>query len=170
MTRKTVCTACTPSSAWITSKPSRVSTDDTIRRRVGLSSAITTVGMTTTLSSPDETAHRLHELILVELRLQQISAGTGLEPGSLVLLASARGHDDDRHLLPSTRAANRTRQRKAVHAGHFHVGDDEVRGGVLEPGGAVQAVDSSDHVVAGTFEDHPLQLAHTDRVFDDEDA
>src|SRR3954447_20416830 len=84
MTRKTVCTACTPSSAWMTSKPSRVSTDDTIRRRVGLSSAITTVGMTATLSSPDETAHRLHELVLVELRLQQVGAGAGLEPGALV--------------------------------------------------------------------------------------
>src|SRR4051812_32434466 len=170
MTRKTVCTASTPSSAWTTSKPSRVSTDDTIRRRVGLSSAITTVGMTATLSSPDETAHRLHELVLVELRLQQVGAGAGLEPGALVFLAAAGGHDDDRHLLPAAGAGNRTRQCKAVHARHFHVGHDEVRRGVLESGGAVQTVDSGDHVVAGTFEDDPLQLAHTDGVLDDEHA
>src|SRR4051812_41536114 len=168
MTRKTVCTASTPSSAWTTSKPSRVSTDDTIRRRVGLSSAITTVGMTTTLSSSDETAHRLHELVLVELRLQQVGAGAGLEPGALVVLAAARRHDDDRHLLPTAGASDRAGQRKTVHARHLDVGDHQVRRGVLQPRRAVQAVDRGHDVVPGAFEDHPLELADADGVLDDE--
>src|SRR3954452_21047750 len=104
MTRNTVCTACTPSSAWTTSNPSRVSTDDTMRRRVGLSSAITTVGMGATLSSPDETALGLDERFVVEFGFQQVFPRAALEAGALVVVAAARGHDDHRHLLPPARA------------------------------------------------------------------
>src|SRR4051794_20090860 len=170
MTRNTICTACTPSSAWTTSNPSRVSTDDTMRRRVGLSSAITTVGMRATLSSPDETAHGLDELVLVELGLQQVSTRARLEAGALVLVASARGHDDDGHLLPPARAADGARQRKAVHAWHLHVGDDQVRRIVLEPSRAVEPVDGGDDVVAGSFKNDPLELAHPHGVLDHEHA
>src|SRR3954452_5349889 len=169
MTRNTVCTACTPSSAWTTSNPSRVSTDDTMRRRVGLSSAITTVGIGATLSSPDETAHGLDELVLVEFCLQQVRTRAGLETCTLVVVAAARGHDDHRHLLPPARAADGAGQRKAVHAGHLDVGDDEVGRVVLQPRGAVQPVDGRHDVVTGAFEDDPLELADTDRVLDDED-
>src|SRR3954463_54623 len=168
ITRNTVCTACTPSSACTTSKPSRVSTDDTIRRRVGLSSAITTVGMPATLSSPDETAHRLHELVLVELRLQQVGAGTGFETGALVVLAPSRGHDDDRPLLPATGPADRTGQRKTVHARHLDIGDHEVSRGILEARRSVQPVDGRHDVVAGAFEDDPFELADADGVLDDQ--
>src|SRR3954447_17685300 len=116
--RKTVCTASTPSSAGTTSKPSRVSTEVTMRRRVGLSSAITTVGMSRNSSSADETADRLDELILVELRLQQISTCTGVQSGTLVLFAAPRGHDDARSLLPAAGPPNRAGQLETVHAGH----------------------------------------------------
>src|SRR3954465_5739610 len=100
MVRNTACTASTPSSAGITSKPSRVSTDVTMRRRVGLSSAMTTVGMVRS-STPDERADRLDELVLVELGLQQVGTGAGLEAGLLVLLAATRGHDHDGDVLPA---------------------------------------------------------------------
>src|SRR4051812_1020294 len=177
MLRSTVCTASTPSSASITSKPSRVSTEETIRRRVGLSSAMTTVGMLAPscglrrdfLLTPDEAADRLDELVLVELSLQQISAGPRIQPGALILLAAARGHDDDRHLLPATRASNRAGQGVTVHSGHLDVGDDEVRGITLEPRGSVETVDSRHDVVSGTFEDDSFELAHTDRVLHDKD-
>src|SRR5947209_4635671 len=152
MLRSTVCTASTPSSAWITSNPSRVSTEETIRRRVGLSSAMTTVGILGLLT-PDEAADRLHELVLVELSLQQVGAGPRIQPGALIFLAAARRHDDDRHLLPSSRASNRARQRVTVHSGHLDVGDDEVRRIILEPCRAVETVDSRHDVVAGAFED-----------------
>src|SRR3954471_18432432 len=168
MTRNTVCTACTPSSAWTTSNPSRVSTDDTMRRRVGLSSAITTVGMGATLSSPDETAHGLDELVLVEFGLQQVCTGAGLEAGALVVVAAARGHDDHGHLLPPACAADGAGQGEAVHAGHLDVGDDEVGGVVLESRGAVPPVAGGHDVVTGAFEDDPLELADTARVLDDE--
>src|SRR4051794_17330614 len=169
MVRSTVCTASTPSSAWITSNPSRVSTEETIRRRVGLSSAMTTVGIRGSLT-PDEAADRLDELVLVELSLQQIRAGASIQPGTLIFLAAPRGHDDDRHLLPASRTPNGARQRVAVHSGHLDVGHDEISGVALQPGRPVEAVDGGDDVVAGSFEDHALQLAHTDGVLHDEHA
>src|SRR3954454_16709664 len=169
MVRSTVCTASTPSSAWITSNPSRVSTEETIRRRVGLSSAMTTVGIWAPLS-PDEAADRLDELVLVELSLQQICAGASIQPGTLIFLAAPRGHDDDRHLLPATRTPNGAGQRVAVHSGHLDVGHDEISRVPLQPCGAVEAVDGGDDVVAGAFEDHALQLADTDGVLHDEHA
>src|SRR3954451_19627237 len=176
MVRNTVCTASTPSSAWITSNPSRVSTEETIRRRVGLSSAMTTVGILFSLCaayaagslSPDEAADRLDELVLVELSLQQICAGASIQPGTLIFLAAPRGHDDDRHLLPATRTPNGAGQRVAVHSGHLDVGHDEISGIALQPRRPVEAVDGGDDVVSGAFEDHALELADTDGVLDDE--
>src|SRR4051812_50152863 len=124
--RKTVCTASTPSSAGTTSNPSRVSTDVTMRRKVGLSSAMTTVGMTVNSSTPDETANGLDELVLVELGLEQVRTGAGLEPGLLILVAAARGHDHDGHVLPAISRADRPRQRETVHARHLDVGQHEI--------------------------------------------
>src|SRR5438270_7546307 len=105
----------------MTSKPSRVRTEVTMRRSVGLSSAMTTVGMSCSLLAPDETAHRLDELVLVELGLEQIGTGPGVEPGALVVVAAPRGHDDDRHLLPAAGATDRAGQRETVHPGHLDV-------------------------------------------------
>src|SRR3954451_745137 len=178
MLRNTDCTASTPSSAWITSNPSRVSTEETIRRRVGLSSAMTTVGIWLSLLSglrrglltPDEAADRLDELVLVELSLQQIGAGASIQPGTLIFLAAPRGHDDDRHLLPATRTPNGAGQGVAVHSRHLDIGHDEISGVALQPRGAVEAVDGGDDVVAGAFEDHALKLADADGVLDDEHA
>src|SRR4051794_28801550 len=168
MTRNTVWTAWTPSSAGITSKPSLLRTEVTMRRKVGLSSAITTVGMVSPLTA-DETADRLDELVLVELRLEKVCARARFEPGALVLLAPPRRHDDDRHLLPSASPADGAREGVAVHARHLDVGQDEIGGIALEPGGAVEAVDRGHHLVARALEDDPLELADTDGVLDDED-
>src|SRR3954462_13643084 len=117
MERNTFCTASTPSSAATTSKPSRPSTEDTIRRRVGLSSAMTTVGMVTLSSSADETSYGLDELVLVELGLEQIGPGARLETGALVVLAPPRRHDDDGHVLPAASTPDRARQGEPVHPG-----------------------------------------------------
>src|SRR4051794_9018836 len=168
--RNTVWRASTPSSACTTSIPSRVRTDVTIRRSVGLSSAITTVGMSRNSLTADEPAHGLDELVLVELGLQQISTRTGLESGSLVFFAAAGGHDDHRDLLPAPGPADRPGELEPVHAGHLDVGDDQVGRLVLEAGGTIEPVDRGDDVVTGALEDDPLQLTYADRVLDDEHA
>src|SRR4051794_40958856 len=167
--RKTVWTASTPSSAAMTSKPSRLSTDVTMRRRVGLSSAMTTVGMADS-STPDETTNGLDELFLVELGLEQVCTCAGLEAGLLIRLAAARGHDDDGNVLPPRRLTDGSRQRETVHARHLHVGKHQVCGAVVELGSAVRPVDCRHDLVARAFKDHAFELAHADGVFDDEDA
>src|SRR3954465_5877403 len=167
--RKTVWTASTPSSAAMTSKPSRLSTDVTMRRRVGLSSAMTTGGMADP-PTPDETATGLDELFLVELGLEQVCTCAGLEAGLLVRLAAARSHDDDGNVLPPRRLTDGSRQRESVHPRHLDVGKHEVCRTVVELGRAVRTVDCGHDFVARAFEDHAFELAHADGVFDDEDA
>src|ERR1700710_1808617 len=106
---KTPCTACTPSSADTTVKPARSSTVDTMRRSVGLSSAIRTVGIGWPrfsgrdgwCSSAQQTTDRIDEFGLVELALEQVGAGTCVETGPLVGRVAPRGHDHDGHVLPA---------------------------------------------------------------------
>src|SRR6266702_4042685 len=95
--RNTVCTASTPSSACTVRMPSRSSTVPTILRSVGLSSAITTVScgalsLSTgsawpsvgVRSASDQTPDRIYEVGLIELALEQVSAGASIQAGPLV--------------------------------------------------------------------------------------
>src|SRR3954462_15152872 len=145
--RKTPWTASTPSSAVTTVNPARSSTVETMRRSVGLSSAISTVSMNSSLSSAQQTADRIDEFGLVELALEQISAGTCVQTGPLVGRVPPRGHDHDGHVLPAAGPAQRAGQRETVHAGHLDVGDHEVDRVLAQPGRTVHPVDGCQHVV-----------------------
>src|SRR4051795_7697376 len=145
-----------------------------MRRRVGLSSAMTTVGMGGASSrggsAADETSDRLYEFGLVELALEQVGASTRVETGTAVGLVTPRGHDDDGYGFPAAGAADRPGEREPVHSWHLDVGQHEVHGVAAEPARAVLAVDRRDDVVARCLEDDPLQLTDTGAVLDDEHA
>src|SRR3954451_1299109 len=165
--RKAPCTASTPSSAMTTVWPARSSTVDTMRRSVGLSSAMSTVGIGwprisersrggVRRSAPEQATDRIDEFGLVELALEQVGAGTCVQAGPLVGLVAPRGHDHDGDVLPAAGGPQRAGERESVHPRHLHVGEDQVDRGLPEPSGAVQPVHGRDHLVAGAFEDHPL--------------
>src|SRR4051812_4097737 len=141
-----------------------------MRRSVGLSSAMTMVAITQPLLTPDQPANGVHELLLVELMLQQVRTRAGFETRASIRLVTATRHDDDGNLLPSARSSDGPGQGESIHAGHFDVGEHEIGRLVAQSRGAVQAVHASGHFETGALEDRSLELAHTYGVLDDEDA
>src|SRR6187455_2366855 len=112
-----------------------------MRRSVGLSSAISTVGIgglrfvVSLVSSADQTSDRIDEFGLVELTLEQVGTGSCIESGALVGLVTARRHDHDGYVLPAGGRSDGASERKSVHARHLDIGDNEVHRQAREPGG-----------------------------------
>ena len=101
-------------------------------------------------------------------RLGEVVGGAQRRGLLLVLLPRAAGDDDDGQVLVVGQEAQLADQLEAVHARHLEVGEHQIEGLGAQLVHAVDAVDRQGDLDAQALEGHLGELAHRQRVVDEQ--